>query len=97
MLAVELGKRLKEARIGAGYTQKQVAEKMGTVQTAYIKYELGKLELNYEKMVFLCRLYDVSSDYLLGITDESGRHANSGTSRSDSDSGAKSKIKDLSF
>ena len=36
MLKVEVGQRLKEARLSAGYTQKQVAEQMGTVQTAYI-------------------------------------------------------------
>lgn len=42
---------------------------MGTVQSAYIKYETGKLELDYTKIVFLCKLYDISSDWLLGITD----------------------------
>lgn len=69
MIKDEVGKRLKEARKTAGYTQKQVAEKMGTVQSAYIKYETGKLELDYTKIVFLCKLYDISSDWLLGITD----------------------------
>ena len=69
MLNIEVGKRLKEARKNAGYTQEQVAAKMGTVQSAYIKYELGKLELDYQKMVFLCNLFEVSADYLLGLTD----------------------------
>lgn len=69
MIKDEVGKRLKEARKTAGYTQKQVAEKMGTVQSAYIKYETGKLELDYTKIVFLCKLYDISSDWLLGISD----------------------------
>ena len=72
MLKNEVGKRLKEARKVAGFTQKEVAEKMGTVQSAYIKYELGKLELDYQKMIFLCQLFNVSSDYLLGLEDESG-------------------------
>lgn len=76
MIKIDVGKRLKEARKNAGFTQKAVAEKMGTVQSSYIKYELGKLELDYEKMIFLCRLFDVSSDYLLGIEDESGRRTN---------------------
>ena len=70
---IEVGKRLKEARKNAGYTQKQVAEKMGTVQTAYIKYENGRLELDYQKIYFLCKLFDISADYLLGLEDESGR------------------------
>ena len=87
MLKVEVGQRLKEARLSAGYTQKQVAEKMGTVQTAYIKYELGKLDLDYDKMVFLCKLYDVSADYLLGIGDESGRRINNVTNSFNNNSG----------
>lgn len=70
---LEVGKRLKEARKNAGYTQKQVAEKMGTVQTAYIKYENGRLELDYQKIYFLCQLYEISADYLLGLEDEAGR------------------------
>ena len=72
MLKEEVGKRLKESRKIAGYTQKQVAEKMGMVQPSYIKYELGKLELDYQKMIFLCKLFDVSADYLLGLEDETG-------------------------
>ncbi len=72
MLKEEVGKRLKESRKVAGYTQKQVAEKMGMVQPSYIKYELGKLELDYQKMIFLCKLFDVSADYLLGLEDETG-------------------------
>ncbi len=72
VLKIEVGKRLKEARKEAGYTQKQVAEKMGTVQSAYIKYELGILELDYGKLVFLCKLFDVSADYILGLEDENG-------------------------
>ena len=72
MLKEEVGKKLKESRKIAGYTQKQVAEKMGMVQPSYIKYELGKLELDYQKMIFLCKLFDVSADYLLGLEDETG-------------------------
>lgn len=79
--------KLLSVALGAGYTQKQVAEKMGTVQTAYIKYELGKLELDYDKMVFLCNLYDVSADYLLGIGDESGRRINTVSNSFNNNSG----------
>lgn len=70
MLAKEVGKRLKEARNNAGLTQTEVAQKMGTVQSYYIKYELGKLELDYQKIIFLCKLYNVSSDYILGLSNE---------------------------
>ena len=67
MLKVEIGKRLKESRKAAGYTQKQVAEKLNTVQPVYARYESGTVELDYAKLIFLCELFDVSADYILGI------------------------------
>lgn len=42
------------------------------VQPAYARYELGMIELDYQKLVALCKLYDVSSDYILGLRDEYG-------------------------
>lgn len=68
----EIGNRLKQARKNAGFTQKQVAEKLGMVQPSYIKYEDGRIELDYHKMIYLCKLYKVSSDYILGLEDEYG-------------------------
>ena len=66
-LKIEVGKKLKEARKIAGYTQKQVADKLLMTQQQYSRFENGVFELNYEQLAFLCKLYDVSSDYLLGI------------------------------
>ena len=65
----EVGKRLKEARRLAGYTQKEVASKMLMTQQQYSRFENGVFELNYEQIIFLCQLYDVSSDYLLGLNE----------------------------
>ena len=64
---IELGKRLKEVRRVAGYTQKQVAEKLFMTQQQYSRFENGIFELNYDQLVFLCNLFDVSSDFLLGL------------------------------
>lgn len=72
MLKEDVGRRLRESRKDAGYSQKQVAEILGMVQPAYARYELGTIELDYQKLVALCKLYDVSSDYILGLKDESG-------------------------
>ncbi len=69
MLKKEVGQRLKESRVAAGYTQKQVAEKMNVRQPYYARYESGVHELDYEKLVFLCKLFDVSSDYILGLEE----------------------------
>lgn len=69
MIKEEVGKRLKESRKAAGYTQKQVAERLNMLQPSYARYESGVLELDYEKMIYLCTLFNVSSDYLLGLAE----------------------------
>ena len=68
-IKLEVGKRLKEARKNLGYTQKQVAEKMLMTQQQYSRFENGIFELNYEQIVILCKLYDISADYLLGLEE----------------------------
>lgn len=55
-----IGKNLKEARKQKGYTQKQVAEKMFMTQQQYSRFENGIFELNYDQILFLCDLYDIT-------------------------------------
>ena len=65
----EFGKRLKESRKTAGFTQKEVAEKLNMTQQQYSRFENGVFELNYEQIIFICRLYDVSADFLFGLSE----------------------------
>lgn len=55
-----IGKNIKEARKQKGYTQKQVAEKMFMTQQQYSRFENGIFELNYDQILFLCDLYDIT-------------------------------------
>lgn len=66
-LKKEVGERLKQARTDAGFTQKQVAEIMKMTQQQYSRFENGIFELNYTQIVLLCKLYDISADYLFEI------------------------------
>ena len=59
--------RLKELRTEKGYSQKQVADMLKIDRSNYSKYELGKLDLNTDMLINICKLYDVSSDYILGL------------------------------
>lgn len=59
---------IKNLREQHKYTQKFVAEYLKIDRSNYSKYELGKLEPNLEMLRALCKLYDISADYLLGIT-----------------------------
>ena len=65
----EVGKRLKDSRKSAGYTQAQVAAMMLMTQQQYSRFENGVFELNYDQIVFLCKLYDITSDFLLGLSE----------------------------
>lgn len=65
--AQEVGTRLKEARTQSKYTQKKVAEILNIHLSQWQKYEYGNLELDYNKMITVCKLFDISSDYLLGL------------------------------
>ena len=62
-------KRLREIRESYGYTQKQVAEKLHICQQSYDRYEMDTGEPSLETLAKLSQLFDVSVDYLLGISD----------------------------
>lgn len=63
-------KRLKELRIDNDYTQQQIAEYLKIRQEYYSKYELGKIEIPAHMIKELEKLYNVSSDYILEISDK---------------------------
>ena len=63
-------KRLRDLREDADLTQAQVAAYLGPSQTMYARYERGANELPIRHLVRLCKLYGVSSDYILGLRDE---------------------------
>ena len=50
--------------------QTELAEYLNVKQTTYSKYELGKINVPVEVLIKLADYYDVSIDYLVGITKE---------------------------
>ncbi len=69
MIKEELGKKLKDCRMGLGMSQRDVAKLLGVAQPVYQRFEKGTFECSYEQLVKLCQIYDVSADYLLGIRE----------------------------
>lgn len=61
--------RLKLLRKQSGVSQKDVANAIGVTTSAYSNYELGIREPNIQILINLCKYYDVSSDYLIGLED----------------------------
>ena len=60
-------KIIKDLREDHDYTQQEIAEKLGTSQTMYARYERGASELPIRHLIALSKLYNVSTDYILGL------------------------------
>lgn len=65
-----IGERLRFLRKQAGLSQKALTEKIGDLkQAVYARYELGAICPSYPVLIKLADYYDVSTDFLLGRTD----------------------------
>lgn len=61
---------IRNLRVDKGFTQKKIGEYLGISQNTYSQYEIGVLNYPVDVIVKLAELYGVSTDYLLGLTDE---------------------------
>ena len=66
---VNFGDKVKELRHEKRLTQQQLAELLGVAVSAISSYESGSRYPSYEVLISLSRIFHVSTDYLLGITD----------------------------
>lgn len=62
-------KRIRDLREDHDKTQQEIAEFLGTSQTMYARYERGANEMPIRHLISLCRYYQVSADYILGLCD----------------------------
>lgn len=67
---VHFGQRLKELRLQAGLTQKQLADRIWVSKAAIGNYELSDRKPSPEIIVKLAKVFHVSTDYLLGIDEK---------------------------
>lgn len=65
---MDYSKRLKDLREDRDLTQADVAKVLNTTYQYYSTYESGKRELPFSRAIILARFYNVSLDYLAGIT-----------------------------
>lgn len=59
--------RIREAREKLGWTQAELAKKMGTTQQTIQRYETGSVDVNSSKLVKLAKILGTTVDYLIGI------------------------------
>lgn len=63
--------RLKDMREEKDKNQIEIANVLSVSQATYSRYENGKLDIPMATISCLARYYNVSVDYLLGLTDDS--------------------------
>ena len=61
--------RLRDLREDNDMTRSDVAALLGTAREQYNKYELGKQEIPFHRLITLAKHYNVTIDYLAGIVD----------------------------
>ena len=64
-----LGLRLKTLRQEKGLTQQQLAEKLNVVKASVSGYEQSSIHPSAEVLIQICKYFNVSADYLLGLSD----------------------------
>ncbi|WP_342538498.1 helix-turn-helix domain-containing protein [Sporosarcina sp. FSL K6-1540] len=64
-----LSDKLRKLRATTNYTQSEFAKKIEVARTTYAMYEQGHREPDYEILQKIATFYNVSTDYLLGMTD----------------------------
>lgn len=62
-------KRLYDLRIDNDYRQEDVAEYLQITKQAYGMYENGKRNLSIDCLIKLSKFYNVSTDFILCLTD----------------------------
>lgn len=67
---MEFSERLKNLRKQAGFTQVDVANKLGISQQAYASWERGSKKPTQDNLVKIAQILNVSVDYLVGNLHE---------------------------
>lgn len=58
---------IRELREDNDKSQKEIAQYLNTTQQVYSRYEKGENEMPIRHLIALCKYYNVSADYILGL------------------------------
>lgn len=67
---MNIGEKLKTLRLENKLCQEELTKFLGVKQQTYQRYESGHLEAKLAFIVKLALFYNVSTDWLIGLTDE---------------------------
>ncbi len=61
--------RIKNVREDRDLTQAHLGKLLNKSQQGYNHIEMGRAELKIDDLISLCKFYDLSADYLIGLID----------------------------
>lgn len=67
---MKIHERIKALREDRDLKQTDLAEILKTDQSYYAKYENGKRPIPVDRIITLCKYYNLSADYILCLTDD---------------------------
>ncbi len=66
--------RIRDLREDRDFKQRELAEYLNCSQQVYSNYELGQRDIPTDVLIKLSNLYEVSTDYILGLTKNPKRN-----------------------
>ena len=63
-----LSERIYELRMSFGWTQVHLAQKLGVTKQTVSNWENDNIQPSIEMLIKLSKIFNVSTDYLLGLT-----------------------------
>lgn len=63
-----LSKRIYEIRMSFGWTQVQLAQKLGVTKQTVSNWENDNIQPSIDMLIKISKIFNVSTDYLLGLT-----------------------------
>ena len=66
---MKYNERIRALREDHDKTQAEIAQLLHIGQRTYCDYELGKTRIPVDSLIILARLYNVSMDYISGVSD----------------------------
>lgn len=63
-------KRLRDIREDQDLTQAELGKLLNKSQQGYNHIEAGRAELKIDDLIKLCKFYNLSADYLIGLTNK---------------------------
>lgn len=70
MHAIDIGRRIHEARLARGYTQNESALRADMNLTVFLSYEKNHKQPGATNLRKICQALQVTSDWVIGLTDQ---------------------------